>query len=155
MLNVAAYICSNMNIFTLSRYSDWTPKISYCSIVSTLNFFSPPSTTSCVIIAPPPKLPTPPLHPITILLLKWRRWWCNNSVNDDNILSRGNSIWGALIAHFGDGEGGVGGCVELMGKWPELQKDRDLFNYTRGESSFHDTHPTVGNNTVIFRKVGG
>lgn len=118
--------------------------------------FSPPSTTSCIIIAPPPQAAhTPPLHPITILLLKWRRWWCNNSVNDDNILSGGNSIWGALIAHFGYGEGGVGGCVELMGKWPELQKDRDLFNYTRGESSFHYTHPTVGNNTVIFRKVGG
>lgn len=30
-------------------------------------------------------------------------------MNDDNILSRGNSIWGALMAHLGYCGGGGGG----------------------------------------------
>lgn len=142
-------------IWIYSHYPDIQtepPKYLTAPLFQLWTFFHPQAQLPA-LLSHPPKLPTPPLHPITILLLKWRWWWCNNSVNDDNILSGGNSIWGALIAHFGYGEGGVGGCVELMGKWPELQKDRDLFNYTRGESSFHHTHPTVGNNTVIFRKV--
>lgn len=43
-------------------------------------------------------------------------------MNDDNILSWGNSIWGALMAHFGYGGKGARrgwGCgrgMELMGK---------------------------------------
>lgn len=145
-------------IWIYSRYPDIQtelPKYLTALLFQLWTFFTPKHNFLHYYRPPPQAAHTPPLHPITILLLKWRRWWCNNSVNDDNILSGGNSIWGALIAHFGYGEGGVGGCVELMGKWPELQKDRDLFNYTRGESSFHYTHPTVGNNTVIFRKVGG
>lgn len=50
------------------------------------------------------------------------------------------------MAHSSYREGGVGGGG-LMGKWPELQKDRDLFNYTRGErtarSTIHSTPSAI------------
>lgn len=122
------------------------PILRTASLFQLWTSFHPPARLPALLSLSPHSPLTPPLHPITILLLKWQQWWCNNSVNDDNILSGGNSIWGALMAHSSYREGGVGGGG-LMGKWPELQKDTDLFNYTRGErtarSTIHSTPSAI------------
>lgn len=55
---------------------------------------------------------------------------------------------GSLMNHFNTGDCGA------YGKMTKAEENRDLLNYFGGERTTHSIIYKIGNNTVIFRKLG-